>query len=332
MNIVLVVVADGKSLEGDHFKIEEAFFAEKGIEFRVEHCLTEEDVIEKCKDADAVLSVYAPMSKKVIEQLPHCKALVRYGIGFDNIDIEAASEKGIPACNIPDYCIPEVATHTIAMLLQFERKISLLDKSIREGNWNPNAGFYSRRLSSLTLGLIGFGNIAQETARFAQPFGMKLIAYDPYIPDEVLDKHGATRVTLDELIKQADYVSVHVPLNKQTHHLINAERLAQMKDTAVILNTARGPIIDQDALVTAIKQKTIRGASLDVLEKEPLQLSDEILTLDNVFITPHAAFNSEESKQRLHERVAETAYDILTGGFPNNILNKDAVKAHKQQS
>ncbi|NEU31087.1 C-terminal binding protein [bacterium LRH843] len=324
---MLVILADGKSLEGDHFQIEEQFFKERGVEFRIEDCLTEESVIEKCKDADAILSVYAPITKNVIDQLTSCKALVRYGIGFDNIDVEAASDKGIPVCNIPDYCIPEVATHTIAMLLHFERKIGLLDKSIRTGKWNPNEGFYSRRLSSLTLGLIGFGNIAQETAKFAAAFGMNIVTYDPFIPDEVIHQHGVKKVELDELYKQSDYVSVHVPLNKHTHHLINRESLAKMKSSAVILNTARGPIIEQDALVAAIKEKAIRGACLDVLEKEPLQLDDEILQLENVIITPHAAFNSEESKQRLHERVAETAYEILSGGFPKNILNKEAVKA-----
>lgn len=327
MDSMLVVLADGYSLEGDHYNIEQAYFAERGVEFRVENCKTEEEIIEKCKEADAVLTIYAPMTRNVIEQLQNCKVIVRYGIGFDVIDVEAASEKGIAACNIPDYCFPEVATHTIAMILQFERKISLLDQSVRKGEWNPNKGFDSRRLSSLTLGLVGFGNIAQEAAKYAKPFGMEIIAYDPFIPDDVLKEHGVKRVTLDELVERSDYISIHVPLNKDTHHLINAEKLEKMKETAVIINTARGPIIDQDALVDAIKNKKIRGASLDVLEKEPLQLSDEILTLENVYITPHAAFNSEEAKARLHERVAETAYEVLTGGFPKNILNKDAVKA-----
>lgn len=320
---MLVVVADGYSLEGDHFKIEEQFFRERGVQFRVEHCKTEEEIIEKCKDADAVLTVYAPMTRNVMARLNNCKVIVRYGIGFDVIDVEADSKKGIAACNIPNYCIPEVATHTIAMLLQFERKISLLDKSVRNGEWNPNFGFPSRRLSSLTLGLVGFGNIAQETARLAAPFGMNIIAYDPFVSDDVFERFNVTRVELDDLIERADYLSLHVPLNQATHHLINAERLERMKETAVILNTARGPIIDQEALVIAIKNKKIRGASLDVLEKEPLQLDDEILTLENVYITPHAAFNSEEAKKRLHERVAETAYEVLTGGFPDNILNKE---------
>jgi D-3-phosphoglycerate dehydrogenase / 2-oxoglutarate reductase len=322
---MLVILADGKSLEGDNYKIEEQFFAEKGIEFRIEHCLTEESVIEKCKDADALLSVYAPITEKVINELEHCKALVRYGIGFDNIDVKAATEKGIPVCNIPDYSIPEVATHTIAMLLHFERKIGLLDRSVREGEWNPNLGFTSTRLSSITLGLVGFGNIAQQTAEYAKVFGMNIIAYDPFIPEVVFEEKGAKKVELDDLIEQSDYVSIHVPLNDGTFHLINEDSLKRMKNSAVILNTARGPIIDQNALVEALKAGVIRGACLDVLEHEPVQLEDEILKLDNVVITPHAAFNSVQAKERLHARVAETAYDLLTGVTPKNIVNKEIV-------
>jgi len=322
---MLVILADGNSLEGDNYKIEEQFFAEKGIEFRIEQCLTEDSVIEKCKDADALLSIYAPITKKVINELDNCKALVRYGIGFDNIDVKAATEKGIPVCNIPDYSIPEVATHTIAMLLYFERKIGLLDKSIREGEWNPNLGFISTRLDSITLGLVGFGNIAQQTAEFAKGFGINIIAYDPYIPKEVVAEKGVKKVELDDLIEKSDYVSLHVPLNDGTFHLINENSLKRMKNSAVILNTARGPIIDQNALVEALKEGVIRGACLDVLEHEPVQLEDEILKLDNVVVTPHAAFNSVQAKERLHTRVAETAYDLLTGVTPKNIVNKEII-------
>lgn len=322
---MLVILADGKSLEGDNYKIEEQFFAERGIEFRIEHCLTEESVIEKCKDADALLSVYAPITEKVINELEHCKALVRYGIGFDNIDVKAATEKGIPVCNIPDYSIPEVATHTVAMLLHFERKIGLLDRSVREGEWNPNLGFTSTRLSSITLGLVGFGNISQQTAEYAKVFGMNIIAYDPFIPEVVFAEKGVKKIELDDLIEQSDYVSIHVPLNDGTFHLINEDSLKRMKNSAVVLNTARGPIIDQNALVEALKAGIIRGACLDVLEHEPVRLEDEILKLDNVVITPHAAFNSVQAKERLHARVAETAYDLLTGVTPKNIVNKEIV-------
>ncbi|MFC4025184.1 C-terminal binding protein [Oceanobacillus longus] len=322
---MLVVLADGKSLEGETYGIEEAFFADKGIEFRIEDCMTEEKVIEKCKDADAILSVYAPITEKVISQLDNCKVLVRYGIGFDNIDMKAATKYGIPACNIPDYSIPEVATHTIAMLLHFERKLGILDKSVKQGEWNPNLGFKSTRLSSLIIGLVGFGNIAQQTADYAKAFGMEIITYDPFIPNEVLEAKGVKRVELDELVEQADYISLHVPLNEGTHHLINEERLKKMKNSAVVLNTARGPIIEQDALVKALKTGEIRGACLDVLENEPAKLGDEILELDNVVITPHAAFNSNQASERLHTRVTETAYDVLCGGVPKNIVNKDVI-------
>lgn len=322
---MLVILADGKSLKGETYEIEEKFFADRGIEFRIEDCMTEEKVIEKCKDADAILSVYAPITEKVISQLNNCKALVRYGIGFDNIDINAATKFGIPACNIPDYSIPEVATHTIAMLLQFERKLGILDKSVKQGEWNPNLGFESTRLSSLTLGLVGFGNIAQQTADYAKVFGMNLLTYDPFISDEVLEEKGVQRVELTELLEGADYVSLHVPLNDGTHHLINEDSLKRMKKSAVVLNTARGPIIEQDALVQALKTGEIRGACLDVLENEPAKLGDEILELDNVLITPHAAFNSKQASARLHTRVAETAYDLLSGKVPTNIVNKDVI-------
>lgn len=329
MNSVKVVLADSKSLEGEVYDIEEEFFKEKGIDFTVKDCMTEEDVIKHCSDADAVLSVYAPLTENVISQLPKCKVLVRYGIGFDNIDVSAATKHNIPVCNIPDYSIPEVATHTIAMLLHFERKIGVLDQSVKKGEWNPNLGFKSSRLSSLTLGLIGFGNIAQQTAEYAKAFGMNVIAYDPYISDNVLDLKGVMRTELDELIKESDYISVHVPLNEGTYHLIGESALQKMKETAVILNTARGPIVDQEALVKALKSNQIRGACLDVLENEPVKVGDEILELNNVVLTPHAAFNSVQASERLHRRVAETAYSVLQGELPENIVNKNMMTSSK---
>lgn len=319
---MLAVIPDSHNLVGDDFDIEANYFKSKGIDLRVEHCESENDIINVCKDADAVLVVYAPITRNVINSLGKCRVYVRYGIGFDNIDIISATEKGIPVCNIPDYCQPEVATHAMALLLSFERKIVLLNDSTQQGHWNPNLGFESRRLSSLTLGLLGFGSIARQLASYVKGFDMKVIAYDPFISKDSFEKFGVKKVDINQLYSESDYISVHVPLNDNTYHLVGSASFDKMKKTAVIINTARGPIIDENALVDALKTEKIRGACLDVVENEPLTPQNELCNLNNVILTPHSAYNSVEAKQSLHLKVAETATAILNGKKPFNIVNK----------
>ena len=326
-----VVMADGHSFENESYDLIRDYLRERGIDFRVEQCRSEDEIIARCDDADGILTVYAQMTARVIASLPRCKVYVRCGIGFDAIDVEAASRQGAAACNIPDYCIREVAAHTLAMILDFERKITLLDRSVRRGKWNANEYFPSRRLASLTVGLIGFGSIARETARVVRAIGMTPIAYDPFVEDGVFASHGVERAPFEVVLERSDYVSIHVPLTPDTHHLIDAKALARMKPDAVLVNTARGSIVDQRALFEALRGGRLRGACLDVLEKEPPDLDDDILSLPNVLITPHAAFSGRESYRDLLMRVAETAAQVLYGELPPNVLNRQALESRRPE-
>ncbi|MBS4022518.1 MAG: C-terminal binding protein [Dethiobacter sp.] len=322
---MLAVIVDSHIVPGYNYEIERDVLSKEGIELRTETCRTPGEIIERCQDADALLSIYAPTPKSVIDSLPNCKVYVRYGIGYDNIDVDAATAKGIPVCNIPDYCLPEVASHTIALLLNYERKINFMNNAVKQRVWNSSLGFPSRRLSEVTLGLIGFGKIAQHVYEYAKGFGMKIIIFDPYLPDSVLEGKTAGKVTLDELYQQADYISVHVPLSAESRHLLNYDAFSRMKDSAVIINTSRGSLVDEAALIRALKEKKIRGACLDVLEHEPVLPDNELLDMDEVIITPHSAFNSVQARLSLRTRVAQTAAAVLKGEKPYNIVNKKAL-------
>ena len=322
-----VVLPDAYRLTTGDYSIEQEIFKENGMAFFIENCKTEEEVIEKCKDADAVITIYSDINPNVISKLEKCKVLVRYGIGYDNINVKAATEKNIFVCNIPDYCIDEVATHTAALILALERKIMVYDRSVRNGEWDEYKGYPVHSLNTQILGLLGFGNIARETAKMLRPFGFSIIAYDPYLNDDIFKNAGVKRVDLDQLWTISDVISVHVLLTDHTRHIINKESIAKMKKTVMVVNTSRGPIIDLVDLVAALKGGKILAAGLDVLENEPLRDKNaEILKLDNVIITPHAAFNTVESSQALHRKVAETVCQVLKGERPSNIVNKELIK------
>lgn len=318
-----VVLPDAFRLTTSDYSIEGKIFKENNIEFYEENCRTEEEVIEKCKDADAIITIYADINSRVIAQLEKCKVIVRYGIGFDNIDVDSATKHNIFVCNIPDYCVPEVASHTVALILAIERKIMIYDRSVRNGEWDEFKGYSVHRLSTQTVGLLGFGNIGQQTSKMLKPFGFTIIAYDPYQKDSIFEEFGVEKVELEELWPRADVVSVHTPLSKETYHLLNKDTIRKMKDNVMIVNTSRGPIISLDDLIEALRSGKVLAAGLDVLENEPLRNKDaEILKFDNVVITPHAAFNTIEATEELHRRVAETACNILKGEYPKNIVNK----------
>ena len=316
------VLIDGQSLP-DGYEIEKQIFAENGIDFIVEECESEEQILQACQSADIVLCIYKKIPASVILQLNQCKVMVRYGIGYDAIDIQAASEMNIPVCNIPDYCIPEVATHTMALILALARKVNLFDRSIRQGVWNDGYGYPSHRLSKQTLGLLGFGNISREVTRFAKAFGFQILAYDPFVSDTVFEEYSVTKVDLNTCLAQSDILSLHLPLNEQTYHLINKETISKMKPGAFLVNTSRGALINLDDLTVALQNGRLGGAALDVLEREPISLQDEILTFENVILTPHASYKSVESSAVLHHRVAETACAVIKGDRVYNVVNKE---------
>jgi D-3-phosphoglycerate dehydrogenase len=282
-----------------------------------------ETLAREGRDCDALLNVYAQVPAEVIDSLERCKVIVRTGIGINTIDLDAANSKGIMVANVPDYCQDEVADHTMALFLALSRKLIHLNGEVRNSNWSFAGAKPIERLSVGTFGLFGLGSIAQGVARRAKSFGMKVIAYDPFIPAEVFAAHGVERVEgFDRLLAEADVLSLHAPLTDETHHIINAEALAKMKPGAYLVNTSRGPLIDEDALFRAVNDGIIAGAGLDVLADEPPTFPVALLTLDNVIVTPHAAFYSEQSNDELRSKSAKEIVRTLIDGEPAHWVNR----------
>ncbi len=282
---------------------------------------TEDELIQLLQDADGILiggggDQY--VSRNIIENVPKVKAIVRYGIGVDNIDVQAATEQGIVVANIPDFCIEEVANHTIMLLLASTKKLTLFHDELRKGNWArhlmpPMVSIYGQ-----TLGLIGFGNIARATARKAKEFHLRVMAYDPYASKADAWEQGVEllRADLPRLLRQADFVSIHCPLVDETRHILGEKEFKIMKPTAFVINTSRGPVVDEEALIKALQEGWIAGAALDVFEKEPLDAGSPLLRMDNVIVTPHTAGYSDVGYVALRTRVGQEMARVLTGWWP----------------
>lgn len=281
--------------------------------FRISKSGSAEDILSVAKDADAILVTYAKITRDIIEQLTRCKAIGRFGLGVDNIDLAAAKEKGIAVNYVPDYCIREVSDHAMALLLALIRKIPLSNKLVQAGRWEMPAVVPIRRIEGSVLGLVGFGHIPRLLAPKAQAFGIKVIAYDPYAKQEVFAAAGVESVDFDTLLKTADYVSVHAPLTPATRGMMNADAFAKMKKGAFIVNTARGPLIDEPALIAALDAGQIGGAGLDVVTTEPLAKDSALRGRDNVILTPHTAFYSIEALNELQSKCAADVARVLSG-------------------
>jgi D-3-phosphoglycerate dehydrogenase len=285
-------------------------------------------LIEHCHDADALLVPGAHFTREVIDHLEHCRALVRYGVGYDTIDVPAASDHNLVVVNIPDFCLPEVANHALALLLDCAKKITRQDKWVRTGAWGDRAsGYRAPFLSPMgpihgeTVGLVGFGQIAREFHRRLVPLDVRVIAYDPYVPAERVAALGVEMVSLEEVMRQSDYISIHTPLLPDTHHMINAEMIALMKPTAYLINTSRGPVVDEVALIAALQNGAIAGAGLDVFEVEPLPNDSPLMTMENVVLVPHTASYADVTFAIMHRRVGEEAARALRGQMPNTPVN-----------
>ncbi|HVV61148.1 MAG TPA: C-terminal binding protein [Pseudolabrys sp.] len=282
--------------------------------FRMSKSSGADDILAVARDADAILVTYAKLSGDLIRALTRCKAIGRFGLGVDNIDLPAAKEKGIAVNYVPDYCIREVSDHAMAMLLALIRKIPLSNKLVQGGRWEMPAVVPIRRIEGTVLGLVGFGNIPRLVAPKAQAFGMKVIAYDPYAKPEVFKAANVQSVDFDTLLKTADYISVHAPLTPATRGLMNADAFAKMKKGAYIVNTARGPLIDEPALIAALDKGQVGGAALDVVAAEPLAKDSPLLGRDNVIVSPHTAFYSIEALEELQSKCASDVARVLSGG------------------
>lgn len=277
------------------------------------------------RDAEVILTTWMRFAPAAIRTLERCRLIVRYGIGVDTIDLAAATECGIVVANAPTYCTHEVADHAASLALSLARRIPWLDREVRAGNWASvqQQMWGVRRLSSLTLGVVGLGKIGRLFVQRMAPFGFRLLGYDPYLADEAIRALGALPATLDDLLRAADLVSLHVPLTPQTRGLISAERLRLMKPTAAIINTSRGPVIDEAALIAALQAGRLFGAALDVLEAEPPAAEHPLLAFDpqRVILTPHFAASSQEVEPDLHHEVSAALAAVLAGRWPPSVMN-----------
>jgi len=304
-------------------EIEKEILSEIDSEFVLAHCNTEEEVIKAAQDADGIINQYAPITRKVIESLKGCKVIARYGVGVDNIDVEAATGYGIIVANVPDYCVDEVSTHALALILACARGITLLDRKRREKRWDFTLAKPLFRTQGKILGLFGLGRIARMVAQKSLGFGFKIIAYDPYVSR--IDG-GIKLVEFSQLLSDSDFISIHSPLTDETRHSFGENELKTMKKTAYLINTARGPIVDEEALYKALEKRWIAGAALDVMEKEPPDWKNSLLKLSNLIITPHISFYSEESYVELKTKTAEAVLSVLKGELPRAMVNPQVVK------
>jgi len=288
-------------------------------------CHTEEALLEPTRDADGLIVRMAPVTARVIENLHQCQVIARYGVGVDNVDIDAATAKGIQVCNVPDYCLEDVSDHALALLLTCVRKTASRDARVRRGEWDIGAKDPMHRLKGRTLGFLGFGNIARTLARKVHGLQLNLIAHDPYIDTEAAEQRSVELVDLDTLLAESDFISVHAPLAEQTQHILNEAAFKKMKPTAIVINTSRGGLIDQAALVKALRKGWINSAGIDVYETEPPPKDDPLFKLDNVVLTDHAAWYSEESQVELQTKAAAEVCRVLAGQPPLSCVNAAAL-------
>lgn len=281
-----------------------------------------EEFLAEAADCDALLNTYAgPITADVMARMPRCKIIARYGIGVDTIDVDAATAAGIIVTNNPTYCVDEVAEHAMALLLACARKAAFYDRLVRGGSWEVPPGKPIFRLAGATLGLVGFGNIARRVAARAAAFEIRVLFHDPFV--ERVQGVPGTKVTLEELLRSSDLVSLHPPLTPQTRRLIGDEALSRMKPTAYLVNCSRGPVVDTDALVRALEARRIAGCALDTTDPEPLPDSHPLRGRDDVILTPHVAWYSEEAMRGLQAGAPAEVRRVLSGEWPVNVVNRN---------
>ena len=303
-----------------------AVVARVGAELQLAKQPTPPEIMNVARDADALLVTYAKITADMIGQMKKVRIISRFGIGVDNVDLAAATAAGIVVTKVPDYCIDEVSDHAMALLLSLVRKIPASSARAHAGRWEMPAVVPIHRLRGTVLGLVGFGRIPQLVAPKAKAFGLRVVTFDPYVPQTVLDQAGVERVEFADLLKVSDYISIHTPLLPETHHLFSTDAFTKMKPGSVIVNTSRGPVVDEAALAAALDAKQLAGAALDVLEQEP-PTSSPLFGRDNVILTPHTSFYSVEALEELQTKAAEEVVRVLSGQAPRNPVNPEALAA-----
>jgi D-3-phosphoglycerate dehydrogenase len=295
---------------------------EVGAAVEVVRSREEADVLPAASQADGLLVNLHPVPQTLIDRLERCRVISRYGVGYDNVDVDAATARGIWVARVPDYCLEDVSDQALALLLGCVRKIAYKDRRVREGGWNLASEQPCFRMAGKTLGLIGYGAIARTIHRKVSGFGLaRVLVHDPYLDPKQIEAGGAIPASLKVLLKESDYVSVHAPLNEQTRGLIGARELAQMKKGSLLVNTSRGPLVDERALAEALARGRIAGAGLDVFESEPLPPDSPLRRLDNVIFSDHAGWYSEESVRELKTKAARNVAAVLAGERPPYPVN-----------
>lgn len=323
----LVVVTDHVF---PHLDAESKILAAEGHELRdAGGVRTPGEVAAAVADADAILNCYVPIPAEVIRSLTRCRIIARYGIGLDTIDVPEATARGIVVTNVPDYCIDEVSDHALALILSLVRRVAILDRSVRAGGWDLAPARPIHRLRGRTLGLVGFGRIARRLAEKAAPIGFRVVACDPFVPDDAMASAGVEAGDLDAVLTTSDVVSVHAPLTPESRHLIGSAELGKMKPGAFLVNTSRGPLIDLAALRDILDTGHLGGVALDVLETEPPEADDLLLRHPDVVVTPHAAFYSEEATVEQQRKAAEQVVAALDGEVPVYAVNPEAFAGNR---
>ncbi|WMJ83727.1 C-terminal binding protein [Oscillospiraceae bacterium LTW-04] len=283
------------------------------IHVRLEHYLSEDELISGCKDADAILATgNPPITSKVLHSLPRLKMVQRFGIGVNSIDLEAASETNTLIMFMPNFCVDELATHAMSLILGLLRNAAYYDRNIRKGKWPKASYFLPSDMSSMVIGLFGFGGSARPLYKMLHDgFGSKVISCDPFVTDDVKKDFDVEFVSFDDLLKRSDIISLHAPLNDKTKHIFNSNAFGKMKESAMIINIARGGLIDEKALISALQNKEIRFAGLDVFEQEPISPENPLLKMENVMLTCHSAFYGEKSQKTQIELAISLTNDVL---------------------
>lgn len=307
--------------------VERKILEEGGVQVTRAQCTTPHEVIAVSKDADALLVGWAPISREVVNRLNRCRLLMRYGTGYDNIDLDAATQAGIAVAINAEYCVEEVATHAFALVLACHRQLGALQDAVRNGRWDPlEALLPFPPLSQQTVGVLGFGRIGTHFAAMVRPLVQRVLVHDPLVSEWIGADPPAQFVSFDRLLAESDYISIHVPLTADTHSLFRAETIARMKKGAYLINCARGPIVDEEAVVASLRQNHLAGAALDVFSKEPLPAGHPLRSFPRVIITPHAAWYSTQADHLLHANPARNILRFFRGESIS-LLNNPATRA-----
>jgi len=303
-------------------EIETRILEKAGAEVIALQAKSEQDLFEAAQDCTAMMNQYARIGAKTISRMEQCQVIARYGIGVDIVDVEAATDKGILVTNVRDYCTEEVADHAISLWLTLARKLFDYNNAVRKGIWKWQSGKPIHRLRGRTMGIVSFGKIGQAIAARAKAFGLDLIVYDPYLADGVAQSHGVRQVEKAELVASSNVIMMQVPMGPESHHFLSEKEFRQMKPDTLVINTGRGPTVDNKALYIALSEGWIAGAGLDDPEEEPAKRAqwspadNPIFTLPNVIVTPHAAYYSEESIRMARETAASEVARVITGEIP----------------